>query len=433
MGPTDVAYVKIIEQYESRRELYSGFLDRVLVLLKEFIGVDGVQIHSISGRIKSRDSLLRKLQAPGANYQNMVDIPDIAGIRVITYFEEEVSVVAEIIQREFKVFSSGMAEGDRVAQANFLDYTSQSFLVGLLDNRLELIEYKRYKNCWIEMQVRSVLQNAWAEINQQLDFPSARFPKTQYRPYSRVVALLELADGELNKIMGHVYRGESGTVGDEATPEHPSPLSPPDELRLDIELSEKVMGISQRSHDESKAPKVDVIEMAPSVVEAKVGVVGGASPSDGVESEVVRKITISAERLEEIILYENIVHKLDRSIADVYDTRMMFVHERLARLIEALNLVEIYTDDDLIEKMKKNAKYIQPVAVAAFGDNDSVRYECLSKGVSILGLCYVLTARSGDVLSVDRFIKQFYFENKTDSEDIAPALVSCYKSIKRGV
>lgn len=64
-----------------------------------------------------------------------------------------------------------------------------------------LAEYQRYKNYCFEIQVRSSLQHAWAEIEHELGYKSKNaLPRHVQRSFSRQAGLLEFADEEFIRI-----------------------------------------------------------------------------------------------------------------------------------------------------------------------------------------------------------------------------------------
>ncbi|MBF0138112.1 MAG: RelA/SpoT domain-containing protein [Magnetococcus sp. DMHC-1] len=197
----DITIEKILDQYEERRTIYADFMNRQMTLLQEFLQEHGPKTYDIAGRVKERESLRRKLLDPDSKITKLDDVTDLVGIRIITYFEDEVELVAELIRKEFKINESYIVDRGELLDPERFGYRSRYYVVGLLDDRLRLIEYKRFKGFQAEIQVRSVLQQAWAELERELGYTSRElFPKERRRHFSRVASLLELADSELNGI-----------------------------------------------------------------------------------------------------------------------------------------------------------------------------------------------------------------------------------------
>ncbi|NLY45280.1 MAG: hypothetical protein GX053_04735, partial [Tissierella sp.] len=72
---------------------------------------------------------------------------------------------------------------------------SLHYVVQLNETRENLEEYLNYKNMKFEIQIRSVLQDTWAEIEHQLSYKSGIImPQDIKRTFSRLSSLLETAD-----------------------------------------------------------------------------------------------------------------------------------------------------------------------------------------------------------------------------------------------
>jgi putative GTP pyrophosphokinase len=70
---------------------------------------------------------------------------------------------------------------------------------------LLLSEYRRFKDLKVEIQIRSILQHAWAEIEHDLGYKSKySVPRLVRRDFSRLAGLLELADEEFVKIRNNL-------------------------------------------------------------------------------------------------------------------------------------------------------------------------------------------------------------------------------------
>ena len=64
---------------------------------------DGLKIHTVTRRVKTRESLSRKLARPDKTYTSLWEVTDLVGVRVISYFEDGVERVAQLIERALPV------------------------------------------------------------------------------------------------------------------------------------------------------------------------------------------------------------------------------------------------------------------------------------------------------------------------------------------
>lgn len=165
-------------------------------LIQGLLEAEGVRVHSVSNRVKSKSSTLRKLRRSDEE-RALASLTDMLGIRIITYFRDEVDLIAEIIEREFRIDSTNSVDKRATLDPDRFGYLSLHYVSQLNTERSRLAEYYTYKDIKFELQIRSILQHAWAEIEHDLGYKSeAAVPRTIRRRFSRLASLLELADDE---------------------------------------------------------------------------------------------------------------------------------------------------------------------------------------------------------------------------------------------
>src|SRR5260370_40978963 len=82
-----------------------------------------------------------------------------------------------------------------------LGYLSVHYLIRLQENRTKLPEYKKFAALIAEVQVRTVMQHVWAEIEHDVQYKSSvAIPQTIRRRLMTVAGLLEIADREFQSI-----------------------------------------------------------------------------------------------------------------------------------------------------------------------------------------------------------------------------------------
>src|SRR5215213_9284904 len=89
---------RILREYDESLDLYRGLTSKVESLMIEMLQDKNIQVHSITSRVKERDSLREKIARTGKNYAELSDITDITGVRIITYFEDDVDKIAEYVE-----------------------------------------------------------------------------------------------------------------------------------------------------------------------------------------------------------------------------------------------------------------------------------------------------------------------------------------------
>ena len=130
-------------------------------------------------------------------------------IRVITYFEDTVGAISELLLKEFDLANVRSLDKKGLRVDTF-SYKHVQYLANLRADRQGLTEYKRSADKKFEIQVCSMLQDAWVGIERELGYESASIPDEVKRDFYRVGALLEMADLEFLKIRSQLGKRATG-------------------------------------------------------------------------------------------------------------------------------------------------------------------------------------------------------------------------------
>lgn len=199
---------KILDEFKGKKPTLDLYKDRVINLLVDLLKENTILIHQINGRTKDFESLGKKIDRKQGKYTSLGDITDLVGIRIITYLESEVDTVADLIRIEFCEDKPNSTD-KRILKSNQFGYKSLHIVCSLNDKRNALTEYNPYKDIKCEIQIRSILQHAWAEIEHDLGYKGkAAIPEVYVRDFNRLAALLETADKEFDRLKGDLLKYE---------------------------------------------------------------------------------------------------------------------------------------------------------------------------------------------------------------------------------
>jgi putative GTP pyrophosphokinase len=191
----------LVAHYQREYETYRSFTEAVYLLLTQLLHEKGFRFHTIERRTKSLNSLGTKLGKSPEKYQDLSDISDLCGVRVITYFADDVDPIAAAIAEEFSIDWKRSEDKRKPTEPERFGYASLHYVANLSPNRKGLTEYKRFANLVVEIQLRSVLQHAWAEIEHDLGYKSPQaIPASIRHQFSRLAGLMELGDTEFMRI-----------------------------------------------------------------------------------------------------------------------------------------------------------------------------------------------------------------------------------------
>jgi len=217
---------RVIEEYNLQIGLYSELKNRLDNLVPLILKENDVVVHSIQTRVKTLSSLERKiLQSEKFShinrYKQLSDLTDIVGVRITTFFSDDVDHIAEIIKSAFIIDWDNSVDKRATLEADRFGYLSLHHIVSLPPDRCKLPEYSRFENVKFEIQTRSILQHAWAEIEHDLGYKSvSSVPNIIKRRFSRLAGLLELVDEEFANIRKELTSYENSVAEKiQSTPE----------------------------------------------------------------------------------------------------------------------------------------------------------------------------------------------------------------------
>lgn len=192
---------EILATYDLQWSRLEGFRETCQQLLKALIKADGLNVHSVNSRVKGRDSLSEKLALRGEQYTSLSDVTDVVGLRVITYFDDDVDRIGSLVEREMEVDSARSIDKRKALDPDRFGYLSLHYICSLNQDRLRLAEHKHCAGLVCEIQVRTILQHAWAEIEHDLGYKAGgEVALPLRRRFSQLAGLLELADGEFTRL-----------------------------------------------------------------------------------------------------------------------------------------------------------------------------------------------------------------------------------------
>jgi len=148
----------------------------------------------VKGRLKSFDSYFKKyirLLKDDPSVQ-IPKIADVLGIRVICPFLEDLAAVEELLKKKFKVVEVQRKGGDHTYRE--FGYESIHLLIEVPEEITEKAEIAG--NLTAEVQIRTILQDAWAEVEHEFVYKAEFIPfdNPLKRKLAAINASLSLAD-----------------------------------------------------------------------------------------------------------------------------------------------------------------------------------------------------------------------------------------------
>jgi putative GTP pyrophosphokinase len=189
-------------RYRATRATYDSMTTRLRVLIADLISDAGIDVIQIEARTKSIESFVEKISRKGKKYKNpLVDMTDLVGLRIITYYREDVTRIGEVLKGEFQIDEKNSVDKTALLDADRFGYMSVHYIASLSPARRELAEWKQYADIRAEIQIRTALQHAWSAVQHKLEYKSStEAPRELRRRLFRLSALFELADEQFSEL-----------------------------------------------------------------------------------------------------------------------------------------------------------------------------------------------------------------------------------------
>ena len=170
----------------------------------------GINYLSVTGRTKSVASFaakaVRQVDGRPLYTDPLVEITDQIGVRVITYVHDDVAAVADLLSDQLTLLDD-RDMGQETAADGRWGYASRHLLVTAEPGSGPAEEDADLSGRRASVQVRTVLQHAWAEFEHDIRYkgtvPDDHAPDLNRR-FALAAGLLELADREFSAIRDRV-------------------------------------------------------------------------------------------------------------------------------------------------------------------------------------------------------------------------------------
>jgi ppGpp synthetase/RelA/SpoT-type nucleotidyltranferase len=183
----------LIQQYRERLPLFNDLSRQVYDQLCQVFREQGIELNSIEFRVKTEESLTGKLERKGDKYHSLYNITDLVGLRIITFYTDDVNKVAAIVKSFYVIDWDNSVDKRKLHQLDSFGYSSLHYICHLKEGPLSDIPF--------ELQIRTALQHVWSAIEHDIGYKSSvKLPPEYIRQFSRLAGLLELADEEFSRL-----------------------------------------------------------------------------------------------------------------------------------------------------------------------------------------------------------------------------------------
>ncbi len=193
------------DYYIGNIEFLNSALSSCVNLIKSLLK-DQIQIENITFRVKNIEECINKFNRKyvtnipiNTNYNIKDYITDLLGIRIICLYIDDISNIQSIIEENFEKIEIT----DKTAIIEKTDdkfgYKGLHLDIKLNNNRINLPEYSVFKDLKFELQIRTIIQDAWSVLDHKINYKK-NIKQPSKRKINRLSALFEIADEEFMNI-----------------------------------------------------------------------------------------------------------------------------------------------------------------------------------------------------------------------------------------
>lgn len=161
-------------------------------------------MESIQGRVKAVDSILEKMQRKGVSFDQMEEeIEDIAGIRIICQFIEDIDAALAIIEKRSDM--EILHRKDYLTNSKKSGYRSYHIVIAYTVNTLN-----GPKRLQVEIQIRTMAMNFWATSEHFLRYKyKGQLPDHLAEQLEKIALATAQLDEEMMKVRSEIMDAEN--------------------------------------------------------------------------------------------------------------------------------------------------------------------------------------------------------------------------------
>lgn len=191
----------LMEQYRKQLPSLQLLAKQAYTLLSKKLHEQGIELNAMEYRVKAEESLAGKLERKGNKYQTVTDVTDLVGLRIITFYTDDVDKVAAIVKHLFDVDWANSVDKRKLHELTSFGYNSLHYICQMKAKTATIDGQPVVTGIPFEIQMRTALQHVWSAIEHDIGYKGkVKLPPEYRRQFSRLAGMLELADDEFSRL-----------------------------------------------------------------------------------------------------------------------------------------------------------------------------------------------------------------------------------------
>jgi len=195
----------ILDEYREYYPVLERMLDIAKGAINRNLANAGVSVTAVEGRVKTEHSLAGKLERKGHKYLNLTDLTDLVGVRVITFYSDDVDKVSAMIDHLFEVDWQNSVDKRKQYDLDRFGYMSLHYICRIPESLYHYPECPQINQIPFEVQMRTALQHAWSTLDHDIGYKTdVEIPKEYLRNIIRLAGILELVDEQFSQLRTNI-------------------------------------------------------------------------------------------------------------------------------------------------------------------------------------------------------------------------------------
>ena len=147
----------ILDEYRERIPVFEKMEAVIQEQLRRCLQENHILVAGLESRIKTENSLSGKLELKGHKYHTLDDITDILGMRIITYYSDDVDIISGLVEQLFSIDWDNSVDKRKMLEIDRFGYMSLHYICRIPETMYHDPAMPELNQIRFELQMRSTL------------------------------------------------------------------------------------------------------------------------------------------------------------------------------------------------------------------------------------------------------------------------------------